>query len=33
MSDAKILYSTQGDIERASKQGWATKLIQAIWPF
>ncbi len=33
MSDAKILYNTQGDIERASKQGWGTKLIQAVWPF
>ena len=33
MSDAKILYNTQGDVERASKQGWGTKLIQAAWPF
>ncbi len=33
MSDAKILYNTQGDVERASKQGWGTKLIQAVWPF
>ena len=33
MSDAKILYSTQGDVERASKQGWGTKIIQAVWPF
>ncbi len=33
MSDAKILYNTQGDVERASKQGWGTKIIQAVWPF
>jgi len=33
MSDAKILYKTQGDIDRATEQGWAAKIIQAIWPF
>jgi flagellar L-ring protein FlgH len=33
MSDAKILYNTQGDVDRAAKQGWGTKIIQAIWPF
>lgn len=33
VSDAKILYKTQGDVERATKQGWGTKAIQAIWPF
>ena len=33
MSDAKILYKTQGDVDRATKQGWGTKIIQAIWPF
>ena len=33
MSDAKILYKTQGDVERATQQGWGTKIIQAIWPF
>jgi flagellar L-ring protein precursor FlgH len=33
MSEAKILYRTQGDIERATKQGWGTKIIQAAWPF
>lgn len=30
---AKILYKTEGDVERATKQGWGTKAIQAIWPF
>lgn len=33
MSEAKILYTTQGDVERATKQGWGTKLVKAIWPF
>jgi len=33
ISDAKILYKTQGDVDRAGKQGWGTKIIQAVWPF
>ena len=33
MSDAKILYKTEGEVERATKQGWGTKIIQAAWPF
>ncbi len=33
MSEAKILYRTQGDVDRATKQGWGTKIIQAAWPF
>jgi len=33
MSDAKIWYETQGDITRAANQGWASKAIEAIWPF
>ncbi|MFT5660357.1 MAG: flagellar L-ring protein precursor FlgH [Sulfurimonas sp.] len=33
MSEAKILYKTQGDIDRATEQGWGTKIIQAAWPF
>ena len=33
MSDAKILYNTQGDVDRATEQGWGTSIIQAIWPF
>ena len=32
MSDAKILYKTQGDVDRATEQGWGTSIIQAIWP-
>jgi flagellar L-ring protein precursor FlgH len=33
ISDAKILYKTQGDIDRATEQGWGTKALQAVWPF
>jgi len=33
ISDAKILYKTQGDVDRAANQGWGTQIIQAIWPF
>jgi flagellar L-ring protein precursor FlgH len=33
ISDAKILYKTQGDVDRASEQGWGTKAIEAVWPF
>jgi flagellar L-ring protein precursor FlgH len=33
VSDAKILYKTEGDMDRATKQGWGTKAIQAVWPF
>ncbi|MBN2815654.1 MAG: flagellar basal body L-ring protein FlgH [Campylobacterales bacterium] len=33
MSDAKILYKTQGDVDRATKQGWGTQIIEAVWPF
>ena len=33
MSDAKILYKSQGDLDRATNQGWGTKILQAIWPF
>jgi flagellar L-ring protein FlgH len=33
MSDAKILYDSEGDMDRATEQGWGTKLVQAVWPF
>ncbi len=33
MSEAKIYYKTEGDVDRANKQGWGTKAIQAVWPF
>jgi flagellar L-ring protein precursor FlgH len=33
ISDAKILYKTQGDVDRATEQGWGSQALQAIWPF
>ncbi len=33
MADAKIMYKTEGDIKRATEQGWGTKLVKAVWPF
>ncbi len=33
MSDAKIMYASEGDLERTTKQGWGTKLVQSVWPF
>jgi flagellar L-ring protein precursor FlgH len=33
MSEAKILYKTEGDVDRATEQGWGTKIVQAVWPF
>lgn len=33
ISDAKILYKTEGEVDRATKQGWGTKIMQAAWPF
>ncbi|WP_304546223.1 flagellar basal body L-ring protein FlgH [Sulfurimonas microaerophilic] len=33
MSDAKILYKTEGDVDRAGNRGWGSKIIQSVWPF
>ncbi len=33
IADAKILYETQGNIARQTEQGWATKVIESVWPF
>jgi len=33
VSDAKILYKNEGDVNRATEQGWGTKIIQSVWPF
>jgi flagellar L-ring protein FlgH len=33
IADAKILYRTEGDVERATQKGWASKMLAAIWPF
>jgi flagellar L-ring protein FlgH len=33
MSEAKIYYNSEGDLDRTTEQGWGTKLVQSIWPF
>jgi flagellar L-ring protein FlgH len=33
ISDAKIAYLTEGDIRQSTKQGDATRAIEAMWPF
>lgn len=33
IADAKILYKTEGDIGRNTKEGWMTRFLSAIWPF
>jgi len=33
MSEAKILYKTEGDVDRATQQGWGSKIVQSVWPF
>ena len=33
IADAKILYKTEGYVDRATRKPWGTKLMEAIWPF
>lgn len=33
VSDAKILYANEGDVDRSVNRGWGSKLIETIWPF
>lgn len=33
IADAKILYKTEGDVDKATRKPWGTKLLEAIWPF
>jgi flagellar L-ring protein precursor FlgH len=33
VSDAKILYANEGDVDRSTNQGWASKMVGAVWPF
>lgn len=33
MSDAKISYKSEGDIERSTKRGWMSNIVHALWPF
>lgn len=33
ISDAKILYANEGDVDRSINRGWGSKFVEAIWPF
>jgi len=33
IADAKILYKTEGEIDRATKKPWGSKFVEALWPF
>lgn len=33
IADAKILYSTQGELDKATRKNWGTKAIEGVWPF
>ena len=33
IADAKILYKTEGEIDRATKKPWGSKFVESIWPF
>ncbi|EKD2120291.1 flagellar basal body L-ring protein, partial [Campylobacter jejuni] len=30
---AKILYKTEGEVDRSTRKPWGSKVIEAIWPF
>ncbi len=32
ISDAKILYKTQGDIDHTTQEGWGSKIVKSVWP-
>ncbi|HEE9561609.1 TPA: flagellar basal body L-ring protein FlgH [Campylobacter coli] len=33
IADAKILYKTEGEVDRSTRKPWGSKVIEAIWPF
>ncbi len=33
ISDAKILYETEGDIRESVRKPWGTRLVESVWPF
>jgi len=33
ISDAKILYITQGELKETTKRGWLTRFLDFVWPF
>ena len=33
IADAKILYKTEGEIDRATNKPWGSKFVESVWPF
>ncbi len=33
IADARILYRTEGEIDRATKKPWGSKFVESVWPF
>ncbi len=33
IADAKILYKTEGEIDRATEKPWGSKYVESLWPF
>ncbi|CAD7287745.1 Flagellar L-ring protein [Campylobacter majalis] len=33
IADAKILYKTEGEVDKATKKPWGTRILETIWPF
>ncbi len=33
IADAKVLYKTEGEIDRATNKPWGSKFVESIWPF
>lgn len=33
IADAKILYKTEGEIDRATQKPWGSKFVESVWPF
>ncbi len=33
ISDAKILYETEGDIRESTRKPWGSRMVESIWPF
>ena len=33
ISDAKILYETEGDIRESTRKPWGSRMVESVWPF
>ncbi|EAI7237168.1 flagellar basal body L-ring protein FlgH [Campylobacter upsaliensis] len=33
IADAKILYKTEGEVDRSTRKPWGSKFIETVWPF